>query len=103
MLSIKPIGSSSQEVSYYASLGADVNYYVAGEEPPGEWWGSGARALGLDGTVDPVVFRNLLEGFRADGEEKLVQNAGRGDRRAAFICFSKLAFHTAARRIVQNR
>ena len=82
MLSIKPIGSSSQEVSYYASLGVD--YYVSGEEPPGEWWGSGAKALGLDGAVDPIAFRNLLEGFHADGQEKLVQNAGRGDRRAAF-------------------
>lgn len=82
MLSIKPVGSSKQEVNYYADLGED--YYVDGGEPPGRWWGDGAEALGLSGIVQPMAFRNLLAGKSADGQTALVQNAGRENRRAAF-------------------
>ena len=82
VLSIKPIGSSTQEVSYYALLGAD--YYAAPNEPPGEWWGRGAKSLGLEGQVDSVAFQNLLRGFHPSGRRALVQNAGKRNRRAAF-------------------
>ena len=82
MLSIKLIGSSKQEVGYYSDLGED--YYVDGGEPPGQWWGQGAAELGLKGTVQAEAFRNILEGWSANGQSKLVQNAGRLDRRAAF-------------------
>lgn len=82
MLSIKLIGSSKQEVGYYADLGED--YYVDGGEPPGTWWGEGAKELGLLGVVQAATFRNILEGKSPDGTKPLVQNAGRKDRRAAF-------------------
>lgn len=82
MLSIKLIGSSKQEVGYYADLGED--YYVDGGEPPGVWWGEGAEELGLDGTVQAEAFRNILQGKSADGRKALVQNAGATTRRAAF-------------------
>lgn len=82
MLSIKLIGSSKQEVGYYADLGED--YYVDGGEPPGTWWGTGAKELGLSGKVDAKTFRNILQGYSADGKKRLVQNAGKRERRAAF-------------------
>lgn len=82
MLSIKPIGSSKQEVGYYADLGED--YYVDGGEPPGTWWGAGAKELGLSGKVEANTFRNVLQGFSPDGKAPLVQNAGKKERRAAF-------------------
>ena len=82
MLSIKLIGSSKQEVGYYSDLGED--YYVDGGEPRGVWWGDGAEQLGLTGTVQSQTFRNILKGKSPDGKNKLVQNAGRPDRRAAF-------------------
>lgn len=83
MLSIKPIGSSKEEVGYYATLGSE-DYYVKGSEPPGSWWGEGAFALGLEGTVGGAKFRNLLLGLSPDGEQKLVQNACDPKRRSAF-------------------
>lgn len=82
MLSIKLIGSSQQEVGYYADLGED--YYVDGGEPPGTWWGEGASELGLSGVVKADAFRNILEGKSTDGSKRLVQNAGSPKRRAAF-------------------
>ena len=49
------------------------NYYtgaVAEGEPPGRWWGAGAKRLGLSGLVDAQDMRALYEGFldpRAEG------------------------------------
>ena len=83
MLSIKSIGCSGQEVAYYARFGQE-DYYVKGGEPPGVWWGTGSNEVGLAGTVDKQSFRNLLEGYSADGEKRLVQNAGLRERRAGF-------------------
>ena len=82
MLSIKMIGSSKQEVGYYSDLGED--YYVDGGEPPGTWWGTGAKELGLSGRVGSMDFRNILEGLSPDGSQSLVQNAKKKDRRAGF-------------------
>ena len=83
MLSFKPIGSSSYEVSYYTQLGQE-DYYVGGGEPPGTWWGMGADAIGLTGPVKPTEFRNVLKGLAPDGKRSLVQNAGHPKRRSAF-------------------
>ena len=83
MLSIKPIGSSTQEVSYYSGLGKE-DYYLAGSEPPGTWWGTGASSLGLVGKVDSAPFRRILRGYSKDASTALVQNAGDKKRRAAF-------------------
>ncbi len=83
MLSLKPIGSSSGEVGYYTQLGQE-DYYVGGGEPPGTWWGTGAKALGLTNKVSGAAFGNLLQGRSADGKKSLVQNAGQKKRRSAF-------------------
>ena len=83
MLSISPIGSSSQAVSYYSSLGTE-DYYLKDAEPAGKWWGRGAAALGLSDVVGSKELRNVLLGMSPDGTKKLVQNAKNKKRRAAF-------------------
>ena len=83
MLSIKPIGSSDQQVSYYANLGKE-DYYVNGGEAPGIWVGEGSSKLELSGKVQGRQLRNVLRGFSVDGKTKLVQNAGQANRRSAF-------------------
>lgn len=79
------IGAASG--GYYASL-AQEDYYHAGGEPPGQWHGQGAAALGLSGQVDKEQFLQLCDGFSPTGKA-LTQNAGKEDRRAGFdLCFS---------------
>ena len=83
MLSIGQMSAGSE--SYYADL-AREDYYTAGGEPPGEWWGRGAVRLGLRGQVNKGVLSNLFSGYSADGSAALVANAGRADRCAGFDC-----------------
>ena len=83
MLSIRPIGCSAQQINYYANLGSE-DYYVSGEEAPGVWIGEGAPELGVAGRVTGLQLRNLLNGHSADGSARLVQNAGKPNRRSAF-------------------
>ncbi|HZW05423.1 MAG TPA: MobF family relaxase [Candidatus Nitrosotalea sp.] len=73
MLSIAKMGKASE--SYYTKL-AREDYYLSGGEPPGLWAGRGAARLGLRETVETKAFRNLFQGFSADGSVKLAQNAG---------------------------
>jgi conjugative relaxase-like TrwC/TraI family protein len=68
---------------YYLKL-AREDYYTKGAEEPGRWAGSGASELGLQGTVDPDAFRNLLDGRSPDGKQALTQNAGRPDRQSGW-------------------
>lgn len=80
MMSISAM--TSGQGKYYTRL-ARKDYYTAGGEPPGIWWGEGAQRLGLAGQmVEPPVLDRLLEGF-TPGTPKtaLVQNAGKEDRR----------------------
>ena len=95
---------------YYLGL-AEEDYYTKGGEPPGRWWGRGARAFELAGTVDPTQLRNLFRGYSTDGESSLVRNAGSHDRRAGFdLTFSAektvstawAAADENARRIIQD-
>jgi hypothetical protein len=54
------------------SAGSAVGYYLQdGKEPPGQWAGTGAEALGLTGQVDPEVYRNLFGKLIAPTGEKL--------------------------------
>lgn len=73
MLTIGAMGGGS--VNYYTKIAAE-DYYTKGQEPPGFWLGSGAEKLGLSGEVKEKEFKNIFQGFSADGKEKLVQNAG---------------------------
>lgn len=61
-------------------------YYVETEpgERPGRFLGSGAMALGLPRFVDAKSFASLMEGVHPFTGEKLVQNAGRPNRRGGF-------------------
>src|SRR5437016_5238121 len=76
MLSIAPI----RNPDYCLALSGAEDYYAKGLEPPGQWFGKGAQALGLWGTVDRAKFSHLVQGFSPDGRSKLVQNAGAQDR-----------------------
>lgn len=54
------------------SAGSAVGYYLQdGKEPPGQWVGKGAEALGLTGQVDPEVYRNLFGKLVTPTGEKL--------------------------------
>ena len=70
MLSIGAM--SGGQAGYYLSL-AKEDYYLAGGEPPGVWFGGGAEALGLSGAVESDHLYNLFDGLSLDGSERLVQ------------------------------
>lgn len=70
MLSIAAM--SGDHASYYLSL-AREDYYTKGGEPPGQWFGQGAEALGLSGKVEPRQLYNLFDGRSAEGGRDLVQ------------------------------
>jgi len=76
MLSLEKI--SIRSAAYYLEL-AHEHYYLQGGEPPGNWHGDGAKALGLSGEVAGEIFHNLFQGFSPDGTRPLVQNAGQKD------------------------
>jgi hypothetical protein len=70
------------------SAGSAAGYYLQdGKEPPGQWAGKAAEALGLTGQVDPAVYRDLFGKLIAPTGEKLytgrpprfVTGAGKGD------------------------
>jgi TrwC relaxase/AAA domain len=49
-----------------------MSYYTASGEPPGQWAGNGAAALGLSGQVDPAVIARLYQHNIGPGGELLV-------------------------------
>src|SRR5260370_14350147 len=63
-----------------------MSYYTAAGEPPGEWAGKGAAALGLTGQVDPAVIARLYQHNIGPGGELLVtprQSRAAEEREAA--------------------
>ena len=86
MLTIQGISSSNDAVAYYSGGMGQQDYYEEGGEAPGVWVGEGAKRLGLVGKVEPGELKELLLGYSKDGKAKLVQNAGREDRKAGFDC-----------------
>lgn len=64
---------SGGQASYYLGL-AREDYYLHGGEPPGQWFGHGAEALGLSGQVDADHLYNLFAGRSPWGERSLIQN-----------------------------
>ncbi|MBU2834412.1 relaxase domain-containing protein [Acidithiobacillus thiooxidans] len=76
MLSISARGSAASAEAYYEHLAEQDDYYLKGQEPPGQWQGKGAEALGLSGEVTREDFAAALRGFKPGSEEKLVHNAG---------------------------
>jgi Ti-type conjugative transfer relaxase TraA len=78
MLSVSAM--SGGQGNYYSSL-AQEDYYLEGGEPEGVWFGKGAKALGLEGTVKKYEFRNVFNGYSPDGERALVQNVDKETRK----------------------
>ena len=76
MLSIGAVSSPSQGVTYYERDG-----YYAKDDPEHReasvWAGRGAEALGLSGSVDPDLFKDVLAGKVPDGTGRQI---GRKDR-----------------------
>jgi hypothetical protein len=75
-----------------------MSYYTASGEPPGQWAGKGAAALGLDGQVDPAVIGRLYQHNIGPGAELLVkprQSRGVGEREQAAVA-AYLAAHPYA-------
>lgn len=70
MLSIARTTPGSEQ--YYLELGRE-DYYLAGGEPEGVWFGRGAEALGLTGAIDKNAFANLFRGLDPTGEKALGQ------------------------------
>ena len=80
VVSVGAVASPSQGVSYYERDG-----YYAKDDPEhrslSAWTGKGAAELGLEGEVDPDVFRAVLEGEVPDGSGKrLGRMDGKGGR-----------------------
>jgi len=57
----------------YGGCAGAMSYYTAAAEPPGEWAGKGAAALGLSGQVDPKVIGRLYQRNVGPGGELLVK------------------------------
>lgn len=65
MLTLAKVVSAESAASYYEA--AD-DYYGEEGRAPSAWWGAGAAALGLDGSVEADQFRALLDGQLPNGE-----------------------------------
>ena len=75
-----------------------MSYYTASGEPPGQWAGKGAAALGLSGQVDPAVIARLYQHNIRPGGELLVkrrQSKAVGEREQAAVT-AYLAAHPYA-------
>ena len=70
---------AGHDVAYFTSgqgrggCAGAMSYYTAAGEPPGEWAGKGAVALGLSGQVDPGVIGQLYQQNIGPGGELLVK------------------------------
>ncbi len=92
------------DVAYFTSgqrrggCAGAMSYYTAAGEPPGEWAGKGAAALGLAGQVDPGVLNRLYQQNIGPGGELLVkrrQPKAAGEREGAAVA-AYLAAHPYA-------
>ncbi len=69
-------------------------YYTAAGEPPGQWVGKGAAALGLTGQVDPAVIAWLYQHNIGPGGQLLVkprQSRAAAEREAAAVAAYRAA------------
>ena len=75
-----------------------MSYYTAAGEPPGEWAGKGAVALGLTGTVDPDVIEHLYQENAGPGGELLIKRrrAKKAQEPEALAVAAYLAAHPYA-------
>ncbi len=75
-----------------------MSYYTASGEPPGQWAGKGAAALGLSGQVDPAVIGRLYQQNIGPGGELLVKRrqSKAADEREEAAVAAYLAAHPYA-------
>ena len=75
-----------------------MSYYTASGEPPGQWAGKGAAALGLTGQVDPAVIGRLYQHNIGPGGELLVKRrqSKAADEREQAAVTAYLAAHPYA-------
>ncbi len=95
---------AGHDVAYFTSgqgrggCAGAMSYYTAAGEPPGQWAGKGAAALGLSGQVDPDVIGRLYQENTGPGGELLVrrrQSKKAGERETAAVA-AYLAAHPYA-------
>jgi conjugative relaxase-like TrwC/TraI family protein len=75
--------SAAQAERYYTEKYSVDDYYSEEQRVAGEWFGRGAAALGLSGTVAPEDFRAVLEGRDPHTGQTLVRDSARGQGRRA--------------------
>jgi len=70
VVSIGKVGGSPGAERYYTDAVArgQEDYYAGSGEAPGEWYGTGAAAVGLSGTVDGDEFSSLFRGVTPSGQ-----------------------------------
>jgi len=64
------------------------SYYLDAGEPPGRWFGHGARMLGLDGVVDDGAFLAVMAGLHPTTGERLGRRFGDSSVRGFDATFS---------------
>jgi hypothetical protein len=92
------------DVAYFTSgqgrggCAGAMSYYTAAGEPPGQWGGKGAAALGLAGQVDPKVIERLYQENTGPGGELLVKRrqSKKADEREQGAVTAYLAAHPYA-------
>ena len=103
-MSTNVILHAGHDVAYFTSgrgrggCAGAMSYYTAAGEPPGQWAGKGAAALGLTGQVDPDVIGRLYQENIGPGGELLVkrrQSKAADDRETAAVA-GYLAAHPYA-------
>ena len=95
---------AGHDVAYFTSgqgrggCAGAMSYYTATGEPPGQWAGKGAAALGLAGQVDPKVIERLYQENTGPGGELLVKRrqSKKADERETAAVTAYLAAHPYA-------
>ena len=95
---------AGRDVAYFTSgqgrggCAGAMSYYTAAGEPPGQWAGKGAAALGLSGQVDPKVIERLYQENTGPGGELLVKprQSKAADERETAAVAAYLAVHPYA-------
>ena len=95
---------AGHDVAYFTSgqgrggCAGAMSYYTAAGEPPGQWAGKGAAALGLSGQVDPDVIERLYQENIGPGGELLVKRrqSKAADEREQAAVAAYLAAHPYA-------
>ena len=95
---------AGHDVAYFTSgqgrggCAGAMSYYTAAGEPPGQWAGKGAAALGLTGQVDPAVIERLYQENIGPGGELLVKRrqSKAADERETAAVTAYLAAHPYA-------